>query len=172
MSRMKKLLFCLLLSAHCVLAQPKTLFYMTDHSDSVRDFLEHQNKIDIIVPTWYNVDATGLIYGEPDPTVLHIVKQRHISLFPIVAIFDKTGVHTLLTSNKAQTAMIGSLISECKQNGYDGFQLDFENIAWTDRDALSTTVKRIADAMHQEHLQLQNCGCPECPRTPRSHCVQ
>ncbi len=76
MSRMKKLVFCLLLSAPCVLAQPKTLFYMTDHSDSVRDFLEHQSKIDIIVPTWYNVDPNGLVYGEPDPTVLRMVKQR------------------------------------------------------------------------------------------------
>jgi hypothetical protein len=98
---MKKLLFCLLLTAPCVLAQPKTLFYMTDHSNSVRDFMERQNKIDIIVPTWYTVDATGLVYGEPDLTVLRVVKQRHISLFPIVAIFDKAGVHTLLMSDKA-----------------------------------------------------------------------
>jgi spore germination protein YaaH len=163
---MKKLLFCLLLTASCALAQTKTLFYMTDHSDSVRDFIQHQDKIDIIVPTWYDVDANGLVYGEADPIVERVVKQRHISLFPIVAIFDKAGVHTLLTSDKAQTAIIGSLISECKQNGYDGFQLDFENIAWTDRDALSATVKRIADAMHQEHLQLQIAVVPNAPGHP------
>jgi spore germination protein YaaH len=163
---MKKLLLCLLLIAPAALAQPKTLFYMTDHPDSVRDFMQHQDKIDIIVPTWYNVDANGMVSGEPDPTVERVAKQRHIALFPIIAIFDKTGVHNLLTSDKAQTALIGSLISECKQNGYDGFQLDFEDISWTDRDALSATVKRIADAMHQEHLQLQIAVVPNAPGHP------
>lgn len=161
-----KLLLLVLFATTSALAQTKTLFYMTDHPDSVRDFIEHQAKIDIIVPTWYSVDPTGLVYGEPDPTVMRAVKQRHISLFPIVAIFDKTGVHTLLTSDRAQMAMIGSLISECKRNGYDDFQLDFENIAWTDRDVLSATVKRVADAMHQEHLQLQIAVVPNAPGYP------
>jgi spore germination protein YaaH len=163
---MKKLLLCVLFVATSALAQTKTLFYMTDHPDSVRDFMEHQTKIDIIVPTWYNVDENGMVSGEPDPSVMRVVKQRHIALFPIVAMFNKTGAHTLLTSDKAQTAMIDSLISASKENGYDGFQLDLENISWTDRDALSATVKRIADAMHQEHLQLQIAVVPNAPGHP------
>jgi len=163
---MKIFLLCFLFTAASLPAQTKTLFYMTDHPDSVRDFMEHQSKIDIIVPTWYNVDANGMVSGEPDPTVMGIVKQRHISLFPIVAIFDKTGVHTLLNSDKAQAAMISSLVSECKQYGYDGFQLDFENISWTDRNALTSTVKRIADVMHREHLQLQIAVVPNAPGHP------
>jgi spore germination protein YaaH len=163
---MKKFLLCVLFAATSALAQTKTLFYMTDHPDSVRDFMERQNKIDIIVPTWYDVDATGLVNGEPDPSVLRVVKQRHIALFPILAIFNKSGVHTLLTSDQAQMAMIRSMIAECKQYDYDGFQLDFENIAWTDRDALSATVKRIADAMHREHLQLQIAVVPNAPGHP------
>jgi spore germination protein YaaH len=155
-----------LFAATSALARTKTLFYMADHPDSVRDFMGHQTKIDIIVPTWYNIDANGLVYGEADPVVMRVVKQRRISLFPIVAIFDRTGVHTLLTSDKAQIGMIGSLISECKRNGYDGFQLDFENIAWTDRDDLSATVERIAHAMHQERLQLQIAVVPNAPGIP------
>jgi spore germination protein YaaH len=155
-----------LFAATSALARTKTLFYMADHPDSVRDFMGHQTKIDIIVPTWYNIDANGLVYDEADPVVMRVVKQRRISLFPIVAIFDRTGVHTLLTSDKAQIGMIGSLISECKRNGYDGFQLDFENIAWTDRDDLSATVERIAHAMHQERLQLQIAVVPNAPGIP------
>src|SRR5580698_10439132 len=110
---MKKLLLCLLLIAPAALAQPKSLFYMTDHPDSVRDFMQHQDKIDIIVPTWYNIDQDGLLYGEPDPGVLRVVKQRHMELFPIVALFNKSGAHTLFTSDKAQTAMIAAFLSEC-----------------------------------------------------------
>jgi len=162
---MKSLLVCLLLTTSAF-AQTKTLFYMTDQPQSVRDFVEHQAKIDIIVPTWYSVDETGLVYGEPDPVVLRIVKQRHIALFPIVALFDKNAMHTLLATDKAQAAMITSLIAACKQNGYDGFQLDLEDIMWNDRDALSSLVKRIADAMHHEHLQLQIAVVPNAPGYP------
>jgi spore germination protein YaaH len=163
---MKLLFCCILFAASTVFAQTKTLFYMTDQPQSVRDFMENQAKIDIIVPTWYSVDETGLVYGEPDPSVMRVVKDRHLSIFPIVALFNKTGMHTLLTSDKAQTAMIGSLVAACKQNGYDGFQLDFEDISWTDRDVLSAVVKRIADALHREHLQLQIAVVPNAPGHP------
>ena len=163
---MKVLLCCILFAASAVFAQTKTLFYMTDQPPSVRDFMEYQAKIDIIVPTWYSVDETGLVYGEPDPSVMRVVKDRHIGIFPIVALFNKTGMHTLLTSDKAQSAMIKSLVAACKQNGYDGFQLDFEDISWTDRDALSTVVKSIGDALHREHLQLQIAVVPNAPGYP------
>jgi spore germination protein YaaH len=69
-------------------------------------------------------------YTETPIRRMHIVK-RHISLFLIIPMFDKAGIHTLLSSDSVQSAMIGSMISACKRNGYDGFQLDFENIAWT-----------------------------------------
>ncbi len=172
---MKLLLLCLLFAASAASASaqtiqpstpPKALFYMTDHPSSVRDFLEHQDKVSILVPTWYSVDATGLVYGEPDPSVLRIVKQRHIPIFPIVAMFDKPGMHTLLTTGNAQAAMIASLIAACRQNGYDGFQLDFENISWTDRDALSALVQRTAAALHAQHLQLQIAVVPNAPGYP------
>lgn len=58
---MKLLLCCILFAASAVFAQTKTLFYMTDQPQSVRDFMENQAKIDIIVPTWYSVDESGLV---------------------------------------------------------------------------------------------------------------
>ena len=163
---MKRLLLLLVIAGTAAFAQTKTLFYMTDQPQSVRDFVEHRAKIDIVVPTWYGVDETGLVYGEPDPIVLRTARQDHISLFPIVAIFDKNAIHKLLGDDKAQAAMIRALIDACRQNGYDGFQLDFENILWTDRDALSAVVKRTADALHQEHLQLQIAVVPNAPGHP------
>ena len=163
---MKRILILLLAFSMPAWGEVKTLFYMTEHPDSVRDFVRNQAKIDILVPTWYGVDASGLVYGEPDPMVMAIVKQRHMALLPIVAMFDKPGSHQLLTSERAQDLMIASLIGACERNGYDGFQLDLENIAYTDRDALSATVKRIADAMHGRHLQLQIAVVPNAPGYP------
>jgi len=50
--------------------RPVVLFYMTDSPDSVRSFLAHSGKIGILVPTWYSVDANGLVYGGTNPTVI------------------------------------------------------------------------------------------------------
>ena len=60
---------------------------------------------------------------------------------PIVALFNKRSFHLLAISATAQAQMNAALIRECKLHGYIGFQFDFENIEWTDRDALSRAGK-------------------------------
>ena len=144
----------------------KTLFYMTTEGPSERDFMEHRAKIDIIVPTWYGVDEDGLVYGEPSMPILKAAKESHVSIVPIVALFDKDKVHKLLGNDRAQAEMIAALIRECKRNGYDGFQFDLEDILWTDRDALSALVQKTADALHAQHLQLQIAVVPNAPGYP------
>ncbi len=167
---MRKFWLALLLAAPWLAAhaatQPKTMFYMTDHPDSERDFLQNQAKIDIIVPTWYGVNPAGLVYGEADPAVMRVVRQRHIALFPIVAMFDKDGAHKLVGDTAAQQLFATSLVEACRRNGYDGFQLDLENIAYPDRDAFSAMVARSAATMHAAHLQLQIAVVPNAPGYP------
>lgn len=145
---------------------PKALFYMTEGGSSERDFLAHKSKIDTLVPTWYSVDAAGLVYGEPNALVMREAKAAHVQVIPIVALFDKTAAHTLLTDTHAQDEMNAALVRECKRNGYDGFQFDIEDVMWTDRDAFSATVKRTADALHKEHLLIQIASVPNAPGYP------
>ena len=53
----------LLLAISTIYAQgePKALFYMTNSAASVQSFLNHADKIDILVPTWYSTDVHGLV---------------------------------------------------------------------------------------------------------------
>src|SRR5277367_220208 len=85
---------------------------------------------------------------------------------PIVANAGKDALHSLLLNVTAQKAMIAALIRESKNNGYVGFQFDFEDISWTDRDALSALVKETADALHAEGLQLSIATVPNAPGYP------
>ena len=64
--------------------QPKALFYLTREPKSVRSFLAHADKIDILVPTWYSVDANGLVSGGPNSLVLETARQHHVPIMPIV----------------------------------------------------------------------------------------
>src|ERR1700752_4933589 len=113
--------------------QPKSLFYLTRDPKSVRSFLAHADKIDILVPAWYSVDADGLVSGGPNPLVMETARQHHVPVMPIVANgdFAQEDFHKLLENRGAAMQMVAQLIRGCKENGYIGFQFDFENVHWT-----------------------------------------
>jgi spore germination protein YaaH len=57
---------------------------MTQRTDSVQSFLTHADKIDILVPTWYSVDETGLVWGGPDERVMQAARQHNVAVMPII----------------------------------------------------------------------------------------
>lgn len=161
--------FIALALASCAFAQsPKSLFYLTRDPNSVRSFLAHPDKVDILVPAWYTVDAEGLVSGGPNPLVLQTARDHHVAVMPIVsgAAFVQADVHKLLTNPSAYREMFSEMISACKQNGYPGFQFDFENVNWADRDALSAMVQEAASTFHAQNLQLSIATVPNAPGAP------
>jgi spore germination protein YaaH len=147
-------------------AKPIALFYMTTDPGSVRSFLAHSRKIDLLVPTWYEVDQDGLVSGEPDPTVLEVAHREHLPVMPIIALFNKKQFHAFAQNRPAQELMNAAMIRESKLHGYTGFQFDFENIDWTDRDALTALVKLSAAELHAAGLQLSIATVPNAPGYP------
>src|SRR5271155_4838796 len=96
--------------------QPKSLFYMTREPKSVRSFLAHADKIDLLVPAWYGVDGNGLLSGGANPLVLETAKQRHVPVMPIVANgdFAQEDFRKLLKNATAKESMYAELIRACK----------------------------------------------------------
>jgi spore germination protein YaaH len=145
--------------------QLKALFYMTREPRSVRSFMAHVDKIDILVPAWYGVDGDGLVSGGPNPLVLETAREHHVPVMPIVTNgeFAQGDFHKMLENPEAKRQMFGQLIRACKENGYVGIQFDFENVHWTDRDALSEMVRAAAAAFHHEGLQISIATVPNAP---------
>ena len=160
---MNRILLFLLLSTVLAAAQPKSLFYMTDNPGSVKSFTDHADRVDILVPAWYSVDGNGLVWGGPNPSVLKTAAEHHVPVMPIVATAVQADLHKLFITAAAKSAFIDSLLSECKKFGYSGFQIDFENVNWTDRDLLSSLVAESATALHKEKLQLTIATVPNAP---------
>ncbi len=141
---------------------------MTNGSDSVESFLAHSKQIDLLVPTWYQVDQNGLVTGAPNDLVLTRAQSEQLPVMPIIALFNKKEFHALAGDAAAQARMNDAMIRECKLHRYIGFQFDFENIDWTDRDPLSDLVKISAQALHKEGLQLTIATVPNAPGYPGS----
>ncbi len=146
--------------------RPVALFYMTNDPKSIRDFFAHSSQIDLLVPTWYQVDENGLVTGEPEPAVLAQAQSEKLPVTPIVVLFNKKNFHLLATNAKAQAEMNAALIRECRLHGYAGMQFDFENIEWTDRDALTGLVVNSAAELHRAGFQLSIATVPNAPGYP------
>jgi spore germination protein YaaH len=166
MKRVSFLLWAALATVPCVLAKPVALFYMLDSPESRRSFEAHSSQIDLLVPAWYKTDANGMVTGAPDPTTLQRAHEEKLPVMPLVGLTSKKEFHTLATSASAQAEFNQDMIRECKLHGYTGFQIDFENIDWTDRDLLTALVKISAEAMHQAGLQLTIATVPNAPGYP------
>ncbi|HEY1901513.1 MAG TPA: glycosyl hydrolase family 18 protein [Terracidiphilus sp.] len=166
MKRILVLLALIATTVPCLGAEPVALFYLTSGPDSIRSFLAHSRQIDLLVPTWYQVDEDGLVTGAPNPTVLKRADEDKVPLMPILALFNKKGFHALAMNPGAQALMNEAMIRECKLHGYIGFQFDFENIDWTDRDWLTALVKLSATALHTAGLQLSIATVPNAPGYP------
>lgn len=134
----------------------------------MRSFLAHADKVDILVPTWYGVDTDGLVSGGPNSVVMEAAHQHHVAVMPIVVNSDfvQEDFHKLLKNPDGIANMIAQLVRACKENGYVGFQFDFENVHWTDRDALSQLVQQAGIAFHQAGLQLTIATVPNAPGAP------
>jgi spore germination protein YaaH len=166
---MRRLSLLLLLTFACVsslFAKPVALFYMTDNPDSIRSFFAHSAKIDLLVPTWYSVDENGLVTGGPNPAVLDAAHREGLPVMPIVALFGKKKFHLLVASVEAQDRLNDALLREAKLHGYAGFQFDFENLDYLDRDGLSAVVARSAGVLHKAGLQLTIATVPNAPGYP------
>ena len=163
---MKHLCFFVLASTMLATAQPKALFYMTTNAESVKSFTEHADKIDVLVPAWYTVDGNGLVGGGPNPDVLKTAAEHHVPVMPIVALMSQADLHKLFTTPTAKIAFLNSLVGECKKYSYSGFQIDFEDVNWTDRDLLSSLVADTAAGLHKKHLLLTIATVPNAPGSP------
>lgn len=159
------LLLWLAIGTPLLWAQPKALFYMTTSPQSVQSFLDHADKIDILVPTWYSMDVHGMVWGGPNPQVMQVAHEHHVAVMPIISGsgMGTEEYHQFFSDPVARHAMDEALVRICKQNGYLGIQFDFEDISWRDTDALSQTVAETAAALHAAGFQLSIATVPNAP---------
>ena len=127
-------------------AQPKAIFYMTGKPESVRSFLAHADKIDIVIPEFYSADAEGAVRGNPESIVMEAARKHRVPVMPIIVNpgFKQDQIHALLGNAAAQARLAKALLEECRKHGYYGIQFDFEHVPAADRDALTRLVRDTA----------------------------
>jgi spore germination protein YaaH len=130
-------------------AQPLRWAYMVGSSvpQSLRD---HADQIDVLAPAWFHSDADGMLYGNDSPAVTQFAKAHGIRVVPIVTNgdFQASVAHTLVSDGNRQTQLLDSLQWLSNNFGYDGINIDFENMRGADRTQLNALMSNVYARLH------------------------
>lgn len=157
---MKKILLVILLTT-LVLPLPtlarENLFYYFENVYGFDSYKKNYNSVDILAPQVYEVDYDlSIIHpNKKEKKILNEAKRKKTNIMPLLVNrdFSKILMSDILINQKAQDDIIKFLIKEAKDEGYIGWQYDFENINHLDRTLYTAFVAKTYKALKAEKLQ-------------------
>lgn len=102
----------------------------TAGNSSIDNNMSTISGVNVIAPTWYSVtDESGNMSSYASADFVSKMHQRGIDVWALVSDFDTNVDFAQLYSSKAaRTNMVNKLVGEAKSYGFDGINLDCENI--------------------------------------------
>jgi spore germination protein YaaH len=118
---------------------------------------------------WYHTQANGSVTAEDeDPDLVAAARGYDLNLFATVTnstssgtAFSRDVAAAVLASPERRRRFIDDLLTLVKDMGYDGVDLDWEELRPADRDRFSALVEELADALHAEHRFLSIAVMPK-----------
>jgi len=147
------------------------IFYYVEGTNARQSFFAHPGSIDVIAPQTYSINSQGAVSGRVAPDVLAFAHGHGIRVMPLVTNgnFDKSISATFLDNPVAQEAAIADFVSEAEQNGYWGWQIDFEQIDVSFRDEFSAFIRKVADTLHKHNLALSVAVVAQASQNPADY---
>jgi len=143
-----------------IFSNTKSLVYMgwngSATSATIISHVANTQGLSIDSPSWFELSAAdGSITDTSDQLVVDTFKEQGIKVMPLVHNqFNKKMTTEFLKNNTAQQAFITTLTAKLSQLGVAGINLDFEEVAGTDRPAYTAFVTALAKAVHAKGMQI------------------
>ena len=120
------------------------------------DLPELRTQQPIMSPTAFRMTAKGIELRNPDFDMLaETYAAKGYAMWPLVDNnFDPKLTHQILSDSRLQDTMIRQLIGYAILYDFKGYNIDFENINYSDKDKLTAFVRKISDAAHAYGLKL------------------
>ena len=112
---------------------------------------------------WYRVEPDGRVVPYTtgsggtyvDSNILSFLRAQGILVLPTVAniingVWDGASVSAIIGDPHLRAVNITNLVNLTITGGYDGIDLDYENLRATDRSAFTTFVRELATALHAQ----------------------
>ncbi|MFC1727368.1 glycosyl hydrolase family 18 protein [Patescibacteria group bacterium] len=116
------------------------------------------NNLQAISPVWYRLETSGEIVPiktNQKEIILKLAQDMGLKVMPTVFNeFDSQSVTNLLTDQFLQEQLVTKLIDLAQENGYQGWDLDWEEIDRADNERFSNFVRFLAEELHKNDLLL------------------
>lgn len=110
----------------------------------------------VMSPCAFRLTEKGLEVRNPDLDMLNdSYKENGYAMWPLVDNdFNPKLTHQILANSRLQDTLVRQLIGYALLYDFKGYNLDFENVNYSDKEALTAFVKKISDGAHAYGLQL------------------
>ncbi len=107
---------------------------------------QHSKEIQIVSPYWYRINASGSLTADnTDPHITRFSHQRDMRIWPL---FGNSGTNPMHSSS-ARLAMTSAIVDLVQKHNFDGAFVDFELLAPSSRDDLSTFLHDLSGRLHK-----------------------
>ncbi len=115
-------------------------------------FDAHMDSLSVISPFWYGVHKDGTLAvfeGARDARLVRQAQDAGILVIPSISNqYDGESLHAILNDPALSTFHRQAIVAETTRYGYDGIDLDYENLAAADKDLYSAWVAALAADLH------------------------
>lgn len=123
-----------------------------------------------VSPFAYRVQADGNLQALDDTDLIQAAYNNHV--VPLMAITNfsatETGsqlAHTVLASIEIQNTLLTNIVNTMREKGYQGLNVDFENVRPEDREPYNRFLERARDRLHAENFLLSTSVAPKTSGT-------
>ena len=129
-----------------------------DQDRGYQSFLDNAHLYAEVSPFWYEMASATSILRYPNaeaPNIISGIQSQGVQVIPTISNnFDGDRVTTMLSSAAARTVHVAALVDLVGVKGYDGLDVDYENLAASDRDRYTAFVTELANALHAKGKRL------------------
>ena len=126
------------------------LGYYVEYDATSWATLEAQvRQIDVVAATWVSIDGCGRLSTRDDQTLKRFARANGVQVFPSLLTDAGWLNHVLLTDPETSARTVDEIVSYVVEEGYDGFDVDFEAIRSSDRAAFTAFVAQLAARLHE-----------------------
>lgn len=152
-------------AAHSSAQEIRLGFFESWDPDSLDSLKSHGETLTHLAPNWLHlVDGSGTVKNTADREVVELIHQRKLRLMPLLRnlgdgdVWQAEAVEWLINGpEERQQQFIGHLIEALDGMEASGVILDLQQLDPSYRANMSTLLTRLAEALHQEEMELWLC---------------
>jgi len=124
-----------------------------DQDNGFKNLKKYKNLISTVHPFWYQINSDGSISkfsGAEDEEIIEFCKTNNIQIIPVISNEQNPEpVRSIINDKTATDSHISDIMQLVNDNGYDGIEIDYENLEADDRTNYSTFLTDLSNEIHQ-----------------------